>query len=265
MAQNQAPAADRATNRRMEVGQTLHMPKMAELIDDVFRRQIVHGDLKEGDALPSEAVLMEQFGVSRPTLREAFRVLESESLITIRRGAHGGARVKSPDQKIAARYAGLILEYRGTTLRDVFDARSVIESECAGLAARNRAKRDLDRLEGIYESISQSEDIHDRIVKHGEFDAAVVEASGSQTFIALVSMLRSIIDRSTLESVTATAGSPATIKAYSDAHRAHRRLIGLIRKKDAAAAAAHWRRHLDLAEEFVLSTGVSEHSVLDLI
>ena len=83
----------------------LHMPKMAELIGDVLRRQIVHGDLKEGDALPSEAVLMEQFGVSRPTLREAFRVLESESLITIRRGAHGGARVKSPDQKIAARYA----------------------------------------------------------------------------------------------------------------------------------------------------------------
>ena len=91
------------------------------------------------------------------------------------------------------------MEYRGTTLRDVFDARSVIESECAGLAARNRTKRDLDRLEEIYESISQSEDIHDRIVKHGEFDAAVVAASGNQTFIVLVSMLRSIIDRSTLE------------------------------------------------------------------
>ena len=257
----QAPTND----RRMEVGQTLHMPKMAELIGDVLRRQIVHGDLKEGDALPSEAVLMEQFGVSRPTLREAFRVLESESLITIRRGAHGGARVKSPDQKIAARYAGLILEYRGTTLRDVFDARSVIESGCAGLAARHRGKRDLDRLEEIYAAISAAEDIHDRIVLHGEFDAAVVAASGSQTFIVLVSMLRSIIDKSTLESVTATAAAPATVTAYRDAHRAHRRLIDLIRDRDADAAAAHWRRHLDLAEEFVLSTGVSEHSVLDLI
>jgi GntR family transcriptional regulator, transcriptional repressor for pyruvate dehydrogenase complex len=261
VAQNQVPAAD----RHMEVGRTLHMPKMAELIGDVLRRQIVHGDLREGDALPSEAVLMEQFGVSRPTLREAFRVLESESLIAIRRGAHGGARVKGPDQRIAARYAGLILEYRGTTLRDVFDARSVIESECAGLAARNRTAGDLERLEGIYGSISAARDIHDRIVLHGEFDAAVVAASGNQTFIVLVSMLRSIIDRSTLESVTATAAAPATVKAYSDAHRAHRRLIDLIRDQDAAAAVAHWRRHLDLAEEFVLSTGVSDHSVLDLI
>lgn len=263
MPHHQVPAAN--GNGHLAVGKALHMPKMAEMIAEVLRRQIVHGDLKEGDALPSEAVLMEQFGVSRPTLREAFRVLEAESLIMIRRGAHGGARVKGPDQRIAARYAGLILEYRGTTLRDVFDARSVIESECAGLAARRRTKEDLSRLEEIYESISRSGDIHDRIIKHGEFDAAVVETSGNQTFVVLVSMLRSIIDKSTLESVTATADSPATIKAYNDAHLAHRRLIDLIRKRNASAAVAHWRRHLDLAEEFVLSTGVSEQSVLDLI
>jgi DNA-binding FadR family transcriptional regulator len=242
------------------------MPKMAELIGDSLRRQIVRGELKEGDALPSEAALIAQYRVSRPTLREAFRVLESESLITIRRGAHGGARVKAPDDKIAGRYAGLILEYRGTKLRDVFDARSVIESECAGLAARHRTSADLNRLEEIYESISQTDDVAERIVKHGQFDAAVVEISGNQTFVVLVGMLRAIIDKSTQEAVVATAESPATIKSYNDAHRAHRRLIDLIRKRDVEGAVAHWRRHLDLAEDFVLSTGeVSEHSVLDLM
>ena len=261
MSHSQSPA-----DARVAVGQPLHMPKMAELIGDSLRRQIVRGDLKEGDALPSEAALMAQYRVSRPTLREAFRVLESESLIAIRRGAHGGARVKSPDDKIAARYAGLILEYRGTTLRDVFDARSVIESECAGLAARHRTSADLNRLEEIYESISQTDDVAERIVKHGEFDAAVVEISGNQTFVVLVGMLRAIIDKSTLESVVGTADLPATIKAYNDAHRAHRRLIDLIRKRDVEGAVTHWRRHLDLAEDFVLSTGgVSDHSVLDLI
>lgn len=261
MPHNQVPAA----NGRVAVGRALHMPKMAELIGDSLRRQIVRGELKEGDALPSEAALMEQFGVSRPTLREAFRVLESEGLITIRRGAHGGARVKSPDQRTAARYAGLILEYRGTTLRDVFDARSIIESECAGLAARHRTSADLNRLEEIYEAISQTENIAERIALHGEFDATIVEISGNQTFVVLVSMLRTIIDRSTQESVLATADSPATVKAYHDAHRAHRRLIDLIRKRDAEGASAHWRRHLDLAEDFVLSTGASDYSVLDLI
>ena len=262
MPRNQATAAPDAV---VSVGQALHMPKMAELIADSLRRQIVRGELKEDDALPSEATLMEQFRVSRPTLREAFRVLESEALITIRRGAHGGARVKSPDGRIAARYAGLILEYRGTTLRDVFDARSVIESECAGLAARNRTAGDLVRLEAIYDAISETDDIRERIVKHGEFDATVVEVSGNQTFVVLVSMLRTIIDRSTQQSTLATADSPATIKANLDAHRAHRRLIDLIRKRDAEAAVRHWRRHLDLAEDFVLSHGISDQSVLDLL
>ncbi len=261
MPQNRVPTV----NGRVAVGRALHMPKMAELIGDSLRQQIVRGDLKEGDALPSEAALMEQFGVSRPTLREAFRVLESEALITIRRGAHGGARVKAPDERIAARYAGLILEYRGTTLRDVFDARSIIESECAGLAARHRTSADLNRLEEIYEAISQTENIAERIVLHGQFDATIVEISGNQTFVVLVSMLRTIIDKSTQEAVLATADSPATVKAYNDAHRAHRRLIDLIRKRDVEGATAHWRRHLDLAEDFVLSTGASDYSVLDLI
>lgn len=260
MAHSQAQVPPRAAVRR-----PLHMPKMAELIGDSLRQQIVRGELKEGDALPSEAALMAEYGVSRPTLREAFRVLESESLITIRRGAHGGARVKGPDPRMAARYAGLLLEYRGTTLRDVFDARSVIESECAGLAASHRTSSDLNRLEALYEEISESDDIAERIIKHGEFDAAVVEASGNQTLVILVGMLRSIIDRSTQESVRATADSPAAIKAYNDAHRAHRRLIDLIRKRDVEGAVVHWRRHLDLAEDFVLSTGISDHSVLDLM
>jgi DNA-binding FadR family transcriptional regulator len=100
----------------------LRVPKMAELVSDRLRRQIIRGELSTGDALPSETALMARLGVSRPTLREAFRVLESEGLITIRRGAHGGARVQSPNGEIAGRYAGLLLEFRRTTLADVYNA-----------------------------------------------------------------------------------------------------------------------------------------------
>ncbi|MET0821325.1 MAG: FCD domain-containing protein [Aeromicrobium sp.] len=248
-----------------QVGQRLHMPKMAELIGGSLRRQIVRGELKEGDALPSEAALMEQFGVSRPTLREAFRVLESEALITIRRGAHGGARVQTPNGSIAARYAGLVLEYRGTTLRDVYDARSEIESACAGMAAQRHDADDLVILEALYDEISATDDIAQRIKLHARFDAAVVAASGNQTMNVLSTMLRSIIDTSTLESVVGTAGDAATQKAYRDAHLAHRRLIDLIAAGDSEKASAHWRRHLDMAEAFVLSTGVAGQSVLDLL
>ena len=75
------------TGGQARLGTLMRIPKMAELVAAHLRRQIVRGDLQEGDALPPETVLMEQFGVSRPTLREAFRVLESEALISVRRGA----------------------------------------------------------------------------------------------------------------------------------------------------------------------------------
>src|SRR5215211_4889016 len=113
--------------RLADVAAPVRVPKTAELVATHLRRQIIRGELQEGDALPPESELMERFGVSRPTLREAFRVLESEALISVRRGARGGARVHTPNGDVAARYAGLVLQFRGATLADVYAARSAIE------------------------------------------------------------------------------------------------------------------------------------------
>ncbi|WP_338010625.1 FadR/GntR family transcriptional regulator [Gordonia sp. KTR9] len=82
----------------------VRVPKAGELVAAQLRRQVVTGELKAGDPLPSETTLMERFGVSRPTLREAFRILESESIIVVLRGARGGARVLAPNESVAARH-----------------------------------------------------------------------------------------------------------------------------------------------------------------
>ena len=60
----------RSANGR-PLGQRIRVPKTAELVAAELRRKIVRGELAEGDALPSEAALMAEFAVSRPTLREA--------------------------------------------------------------------------------------------------------------------------------------------------------------------------------------------------
>ncbi len=70
----------------------IRSPKTAELVARTLRRMIVDGQLKEGDFLPHEAELMTHFQVSRPTLREAVRVLESERLVEVRRGSRTGAK-----------------------------------------------------------------------------------------------------------------------------------------------------------------------------
>lgn len=253
------------TTAARTVGTRIHQPKMAELIAQSLRRQVVSGELQEGDALPSEPALMAQYAVSRPTLREAFRILESEGLISIQRGTRGGARVHAPDGELAAKYAGLVLQYRKTTLKDIYDARTFLESTCAGMAAERRTRKDQARLQAVYDLIDRTDDITERITLHARFGASVVATSGSQTMVLLSAVLRSILDRSTLEAVLATADQESTVKAYRDAHVAHRRLLDLIEARDAAGAEKHWRRHLDLAAKFVLSTGVPGKSVLDLM
>jgi DNA-binding FadR family transcriptional regulator len=73
--------------------EAIRVPKAAELVANRIRRAIVTGQLAHGESLPSETRLMEEFQVSRPTVREGIRVLESLGLIIVGRGARGGARV----------------------------------------------------------------------------------------------------------------------------------------------------------------------------
>ncbi|WP_459976733.1 FadR/GntR family transcriptional regulator, partial [Mycobacterium avium] len=86
--------------------------RAADVIAGHIRRRIIRGELAEGQTLPTENELLAQFGVSRPTLREAIRVLESESLVEVKRGSRGGVRVSVPRVETAAHYTGLMLEYR---------------------------------------------------------------------------------------------------------------------------------------------------------
>jgi len=247
------------------LGQRIRVPKTAELVAAELRRKIVRGELAEGDALPSEAALMADFAVSRPTLREAFRVLESESLISIRRGARGGARVHVPDGNVAASYAGLVLEYRGTTLQDLYDARMLIEAPCAALLARRRTEQDTERLR---EAVGQAKQLMDDpqafIRAHLEFHALVVELAGNQTIAVLNGMVRHIIDLANWSHVDLDAGSPDNVRANRKGFRAHVRLVELVAGRQAEEAEALWRLHLQEAENYLLSNK-SMTTVLDLL
>jgi DNA-binding FadR family transcriptional regulator len=243
----------------------LRIPKMAELVSQRLRRQIVRGELSEGDALPSEAALMTQFGVSRPTLREAFRVLESEGLISVRRGAHGGARVQTPNGDTAARYAGLVLEYRGTTLEDVFDARNVIEPPCAALLARRRTQADIKQLRAAVNEARDAMDDPNLLIRlHNEFHALMIELAGNQTMAVLNGMVRHIIELSSYAHVAADAGSPANIRSIRKGFRAHEKLVEHIEAREAEDAQQLWSKHLTEAESYILG-GSNPKTVLDLL
>src|SRR5438094_679185 len=110
-------------------------------IADELRSLIVNGDLAEGDSLGHEPELVERFGVSRPSLREALRILETEGLITVVRGVRGGVVVHSPDERMTARTAAMVLQARNVSLADVFEARALLEPLAAKMIASVRRRR----------------------------------------------------------------------------------------------------------------------------
>jgi DNA-binding FadR family transcriptional regulator len=248
-----------------QVAVTLRIPKMAELVAAHLRRQIVRGELRDGDALPPEMILMEQFGVSRPTLREAFRILESEALLTVRRGARGGARVHPPNVDAGARYAGLVLQYHDTTFADIYEAQSVIEPQCAGLLAARRTREDLDRLSGAVERagavLDDEAGLFGRIDR--EFHALVVDLAGNETLKVLTGIVRHVIATANSRRPAEEPRGSSTRRAVHRRVRAHSRLVELVRAKDVAGAEGLWRRHL--AEDRQLNPTSTGTTVLDVL
>lgn len=242
----------------------LHVPKMAEVIAKRLRRQIVRGELVEGETLPSEQELQASFGVSRPTLREAFRILESESLITVRRGAHGGALVRVPDTDVAARYAALILEHRATTLVDVYEARIVIEPAAVGLLAIKRTADGVRQLRGALAEHDALLDQPNRLIRsHTAFHAMLIELTGNQTLHVLTGMVQRIIDLANWQHVEADAGTLEYTTATHRGLRAHHRVVDLIEAQAPDEATSLWRKHLTEARDYLLHADVK--TVLDLM
>ena len=112
-----------------------------EVIADELRSMIVSGKLSDGASLGRESDLVDRFGVSRPSLREALRILEAEGLVRVVRGVRGGVVVRQPDERITARNAALVLQFRNVTLADVHEARSIIEPAAARMLATARDRR----------------------------------------------------------------------------------------------------------------------------
>jgi DNA-binding FadR family transcriptional regulator len=244
-----------ATVRRGD--DVVHVPKASALVAKALRRQIITGVTREGESLPAEAELMQRFSVSRPTLREALRVLESESLIQVRRGAKGGARVKVPDGDVAARYAGYVLEYRGTTMSDVYQARAILEVPLARMLAETATDIQVRRLRA---SLAAAEaDLQD-LDAYGRHDVAfhllMAELVGNQTLAVLVQMVYHVVG--TARQRHAAALEPAErARQYQQIQQAHTRLVDLVGTRDPDAAEVLWRKHLAAVNRHYLERPIS--------
>ncbi|MCB8913477.1 FadR/GntR family transcriptional regulator [Rhodococcus rhodochrous] len=230
-------------------------PKTAELVALKLRRMIVDGQLADGDRLPHEAELMEHFSVSRPTLREAVRVLESERLVEVRRGSRSGARVCVPGPEIVARPASLLLELSGATVADVLVAREALEPHAARLLALTGSDAEFDELERMVdEDIPASYAADTLSAGSAAFHLRLVQMCGNATLALLAGMMHEIFERH-VEAVTAEKNRRDHERYESNfllLIRSCRRLIKLLRARDADAAYDHWQQHMTVSRGSLL-------------
>jgi DNA-binding FadR family transcriptional regulator len=246
----------------MENGGTsarIRVPKTSEIIADQFRGQIVRGELKEGDFLPPEGLLMTSLGISRPTLREAFRILEAENLISVVRGSRTGAKVHAPSVELVSRYAGYVLQSLGATIADLYQARLAIEPQVVRwlatkpdrLAVR-RLREEIERLRVLLAADRYEE----FLAAVSEFHATLVDVTGTKTLTFMNQLLLNLLarhqgdyfHRHPQEKEVRRKGLQAGLKSYE-------KLVDLIESGQVEEAVRHWRLHLTNAN----ATWAAEH------
>lgn len=225
----------------------LRVPKIAEVVADTIRGRIISGELTEGDSLPPEAQLVEQFGVSRPTLREAFRILETERLIAVTRGSRSGARVSRPMAETVARYASYVLQADGVTVADIFEARLAIEpyavrklATCPDVAVVDRLRAEVARQSDHFEKGREADVLADA----AEFHRVLMELAGNETLHFLARVLQGVVTQTQLRLIARWPEEAERRAALGLSVRSFGKLVDLIEAGDADAAERHWRLHL---------------------
>jgi DNA-binding FadR family transcriptional regulator len=152
--------------------------KVGEAIAQDIVRKIGAEGLAPGTPLPSEAQMIEEYGVGRGSLREALRILEVHGLISIKPGPRGGPIVAEVSAAAFGRMASLYFQAARMTFRELMEARLVMEPVMARLAAE---RREPDKVE-LLRSIAQGTPLDDDagyLSHSGDFHRLVASMSGN--------------------------------------------------------------------------------------
>lgn len=220
--------------------------KKTRVSDEVFKQlyaMIRNGTYQTGDSLPNERVLSEQFQVSRASVREALRTLETMGMIESLVGVSGGNFVKKVDiETIISPFIDFIHSEQQTLL-EIMEYRLVLETEIARIAAERRTDDDLIRIRKSLELMEQS-------VKEGgigllgdnTFHEEISRATHNQMFVHMLSVAKTLLSK-TRETSLSLKGVPETgIKHHWAIFRA-------IEAGDPEKAANAMRNHLVVAQK----------------
>jgi DNA-binding FadR family transcriptional regulator len=224
--------------------------RLADTVADQIRELILAGQVDDGGRLPPLERMTAQFGVSTPTMREALRILETEGLISVKRGGIGGAVVHRPTPRTAAYTLALVLRAEGTRKRDVGQAVQLLGPVCARLCAERADRMDtvvphLHRLNDAARELLDADGVAFNAAML-EFHDALVQLSGNDTLRVLIGAVEDILFpevQSWVADAAARGGYAAPAERVTEIDT-HERIIDLIAQGDGDGAASLLVEHV---------------------
>jgi len=215
--------------------------KTAESVARDIVHDIIENGLQPGAALPSEAAMLEQYGVSRESLREGLRLLEVQGLISIRRGPGGGPVVGTVDPANLGRVSTLFFHMSGATYEELFDVWAIAECVLAERAARNpdAEARAAAMAPYLAEQApgADEEELERFVEEHAGFHAAIAALAGNRVLELTMQMYGQIVSHH-----LATVDDPREIRGMlAEAHHELAR----------AVTAGHPRRARELMDAHI--------------
>lgn len=232
----------------------IRQPRVAEIVAAKLRDDILSGRLREGDILPTQESLFQEFGVSPPALREAIHLLETDGLIAVRRGNVGGAVVQTPSAERTAHMIGMVLQTRAATPADVSEALLRLEPICAGMCAArdDRATEVVPHLQAEIDlQTAQFDDTSQYVPNARRFHEVLVARCGNEPMILLIGSLE-LIWSAHESQVWGDDVDKTTMRA---ALRDHQRLLDAIADGNTARATKLAADHLRAARRTTLAAG----------
>ena len=213
--------------------------RISEIIVEQIRLLMRQGQLKPGDRLPPERDLCERFGVSRVTVREALRMLESAGLVEIRVGARGGAFVTAPSSNRVGEGLTDLLTLSVISAANVTEVRLILEVGIVPLVCERATEEDLADLRKICERSEQALRERNYTMDMSlEFHTRVAAAAHNPAVSMLVESFRGPILMS-LEQAKSAAPEMGKLGTQE-----HERFIEAVGRRDAEAATTIMAQHL---------------------
>ncbi|MGI8416694.1 MAG: FadR/GntR family transcriptional regulator [Nakamurella sp.] len=225
----------------------------ARELTDFLQVELISGQLAAGEKLPSERTLAARFGVSRPTVREVLRTLEQQGLIEVLAGR--GTFLRAPTATDSTRPMDVLYRRRNATAREVNDARLMLETHGAALAAASATREEIAALGRTLAAFDGATTLVNRASQDIAFHLQIARASRN---VVIESMFLSICGLA-FELMLRSLADPAV---YNEGGPLHHNILHAISAGDAAAAALAMREHLSVAER---RFGVDLDVSLDLL